>query len=172
MSDVNKKEFAFLKLVAETVRECGARQPITIGTMQNDGNIGTYAPLMDVLCGHPYDRTRAAMEVKIAIYQTVREKYDKPFLVNETIPGSLNDAARAEAARYCTELLSAAGFGWMGWALREGKAISTRRDRYDGNGVNNEGFHPFFTKEGKLRPGLEFMTEKPKLRAPWERAGR
>jgi len=56
----------------------------------------------------------------------------------------------------------------FGWALREGKAISTRRDRYDGNGINKEGFHPFFTKAGELRDGLEFLTEKPKLRAPWE----
>ena len=62
-----------------------------------------------------------------------------------------------------TEMLSAAGFGWMGWALREGKAISTCRDRYDANGINGQGFHPFFTKEGKLREGLEFLTEKPTL---------
>ena len=44
-----------------------------------------------------------------------------------------------------------------------------RRDRYDGNGINKEGFHPFFTKAGKLRGGLEFLTEKPKLHAPWEK---
>lgn len=169
-SEVNRKEFAFLKLVADTVRECGARQPITIGTMQNDGNIGTYAPLVDVICGHPYDHTRAEMEAKIAVYQTVRRQYAKPFLVNETITGSLDDATRAQVARYSTELLTAAGFGWMGWALREGKAISTRRDRYDRNGIDAQGFHPFFTKEGKLRPGLEFLTERPKLRPPWEKA--
>jgi hypothetical protein len=36
----------------------------------------------------------------------------------------------------------------MGWAIREGKAISTRRDRSDVNGVNGQGFHPFFTKGG------------------------
>jgi hypothetical protein len=30
--------------------------------------------------------------------------------------------------------------------------------------------HPFFTKEGKLRDGLEFLTEAPKLRPPWEKA--
>jgi hypothetical protein len=48
-----------------------------------------------------------------------------------------------------------------------GKAISTRRDRCDANGVNAEGFHPFFTKAGKLRPGLEFLTEKPQRLPPW-----
>ena len=169
-TEVNQREFAFFKLVAQTVRECGARQPITIGTMQNDGNIGTYVPLVDVICGHPYERTRANMEAKIAIYQGVRQQYGKPFLVNETIPGSLDDAKRAEAARYSTELLAAAGFGWMGWALREGKAISTRRDRIDRNGIDNEGFHPFFMRDGRLRGGLEFLTEKPKLRAPWQSA--
>lgn len=51
------------------------------------------------------------------------------------IPGCLDDAIRADVARYYTTLLSEAGFGWMGWALREGIAISTRRDRYDGNGT-------------------------------------
>jgi len=45
----------------------------------------------------------------------------------------------------------------------------TRRDRYDGNGINGQGFHPFFTKEGKLRGGLDFLTEQPNLRAPWEK---
>jgi hypothetical protein len=64
-------------------------------------------------------------------------------------------------------LLSAAGFGWMGWALREGKAISTRRDRYDGNGIDGQGFHPFFTKDGQLRPGLDFLTETPTRLPPW-----
>ncbi len=168
-TDVNKKEFAFFKLVAETVRGCGVKQPITIGTMQNDGNIGFYAPLVDVLCGHPYDRTPREMRTKIATYKAAQQEHQKPFLVNETIPGCLDDLKRAEAAKYCTELLSAAGFGWMGWALREGKAISTRRDRYDGNGINGEGFHPFFTKGGKLRAGLEFLTEKPRLHPPWEK---
>ena len=56
----------------------------------------------------------------------------------------------------------------MGWALREGKAISTRRDRYDGNGIDKQGFHPFFTKEGQLRGGLEFLTEQPAPAPPWE----
>ena len=70
--------------------------------------------------------------------------------MNESIPGSLDDARRAEVTRFYTEMLPAAGFGWMGWALREGKAISTRRDRYDSNGLNGEGFHSFFTKAGKL----------------------
>ncbi len=167
-SDVNKKEFAWLKLMAETVRACGAKQPITIGTM-NGKNIETFAPLMDVLCAHPYPHTRAALETLITGYHAMRKTHGKPLLVNECIPGSLSDATRAEVARYYTELLSAAGLGWMGWALREGRAISTRRDRYDGNGIKKEGFHPFFMRSGKLRAGLEFLTEKPRLRAPWEK---
>jgi hypothetical protein len=67
-----------------------------------------------------------------------------------------------------TEDLAAAGLGWMGWSLREGKAISTRRDRYDGNGLDGQGFHAWFTKDGKLRAGLEFMLELPKVKAPWQ----
>jgi len=168
-SDVNKKEFAWLKLIAGTVRECGAKQPITIGTMSG-ANIETFAPLMDVLCAHPYARDRDGLKKLITSYQALRLAQGKPLLVNESIPGSLNNATRGEVTRYYSEMLSAAGFGWMGWALREGKAISTRRDRYDGNGINNEGFHPFFTKDGKLRGGLEFLTEKPRLRPPWEKA--
>ncbi len=173
-SDINKKEFAWLKLIAETVRGCGARQPLTIGTMNGlvgrTGNVETFAPLVDVLCAHPYPHDRDSLEKLIVAYRSLHQTHGKPLLVNECIPGSLNDATRAAVARYYTELLSAAGFGWMGWALREGKAISTRRDRYDRNGINKEGFHPFFTKAGKLRGGLEFLTERPNLRAPWEKA--
>jgi hypothetical protein len=167
-SELNQREFAWLKAVAETVRGCGAQQPITIGTM-NGGNIETFAPLMDVLCAHPYARDRQGLEGMIRSYEALRQKHGKPLLVNECIPGCLDDAKRAECARYYTELLGAAGFGWMGWALREGKAISTRRDRYDGNGIDGQGFHPFFTKDGRLRPGLDFLTETPKQMPPWAR---
>ncbi len=52
--------------------------------------------------------------------------------------------------------------------MREGKAISTRRDRYDGNGIDGQGFHAWFNAAGALRAGLEFLTERPALRAPWE----
>lgn len=54
--------------------------------------------------------------------------------------------------------------------MREGKAISTRRDRYDGNGIDGQGFHAWFNADGALRAGLEFLTERPALRAPWEEA--
>jgi len=127
-SEVNRREYAWMKAVAETVRECGAKQPITIGTMTGT-NISTYAPLVDVLCGHPYAHDRQGLEKLIASFQATQKTFAKPMLVNECIPGSLNDRTRAEVARFYSELLSAAGFGWMGWALREGKAISTRRDR-------------------------------------------
>lgn len=167
-SAANQKEFAWLKATAATVRACGARQPITIGTMIG-GNIETYAPLCDVLCAHPYAPNRQGLEGLIAGYSALRKKHGKPMLVNECIPGCLDDGLRGKCAAYYTELLSGAGLGWMGWAMREGKAISTRRDRYDNNGVNGEGFHPFFTKEGRLRPQLEFLMEKPRLRAPWEK---
>ncbi len=167
-SAANQKEFAWLKAIAATVRACGARQPITIGTMAGS-NIETYAPLCDVLCAHPYAPNRQGLEGLIAGYSALRQKHGKPMLVNECIPGCVDDGLRGKCAAYYTELLSGAGLGWMGWALREGKAISTRRDRYDNNGVNGEGFHPFFTKEGRLRPHLEFLMEKPRLQAPWEK---
>ena len=168
-SDQNKHEFQWLSGIAATVRGCGARQPILVGTMQGEGHIRTYAPLADVLCAHPYKPTAVELAKQIDKYGQISRELGKPLLVNETIPGCLDDAKRAAVVKFYDEQLSSAGFGWMGWVVREGLAISTRRDRYDGNGIDGQGFHPFFTREGKLRGGLEFLTEKPKLRAPWER---
>ncbi len=51
-----------------------------------------------------------------------------------------------------------------------GRAIATRRDRIDGNGIDGQAFHAWFTCAGKLRGGLEFLLDPPKLRAPWEKA--
>lgn len=137
--------------------------------MPGEGHIRLYAPVSDVLCAHPYTHTAAELAKQIALFQTIRRDLGKPLLVNETMPGCLDDTKRAEVVKFYDEQLSAAGFGWMGWALREGRAISTRRDRYDDNGISGQGFHPFFTNAGKLRGGLEFLTEKPTLRPPWEK---
>jgi hypothetical protein len=166
-SEVNQREFAFLQAVADTVRDAGAQQPITIGTMAGS-NIELYAPLCDVLCGHPYARSREDLAAAIEALKALGHKYNKPVLVNECIPGSLNDALRAEAARYGSAMLSEAGLGWMGWSVKEGKAIATRRDRIDGNGVDGTGFHAWYTAANTLRPGLEFLLDKPALQAPWE----
>ena len=57
-SDVNKKEFAWLKLIAETVRACSARQPLTIGTM--DGRTSRRSRLSWTCCAHTRTRTPAA----------------------------------------------------------------------------------------------------------------
>ncbi|WP_010586568.1 cellulase family glycosylhydrolase [Schlesneria paludicola] len=167
-----KREYQWLLEVAATARECGARQPITIGTATVGGasNVDVFAPLCDVICAHPYAHTAGELHDLIARYQDTSQRHRKVLLVNETIPGCLNDQRRAEVAKFYTEMLSKAGLGWMGWALREGKAISTRRDRYDSNGINGEGFHPFFTSAGKLRDGLEFLCTKPTILPPWTAA--
>jgi hypothetical protein len=162
-------EFQWLTQIAATARECGVQQPITIGTMSGV-NITTFAPLVDVLNGHPYGHHRNNLEALITSFTAMSKEEGKPFLVNETFPGAMEDLVRAEVVRFYSEMLSAAGFGWMGWVIREGKAVATRRDLPDGNGINGVGYHPFFTKEGKLRDGLEFLTEPPKLRPPWEKA--
>lgn len=162
-------EFKWLTAIAATVRDCGAKQPITIGTMSGQ-NILNFSPLVDVLNGHPYAHHREGLKVLIDSFTAMSKSTGKPFLVNETIPGALDDLKRAEVARFYTEMLSAAGFGWMGWVIREGKAIATSRELHDGNGIEGGGYHPFFTKEGKLRDGLDFLTEPPKRRAPWEKA--
>lgn len=167
--DQSTLEFKWLSQIAATARECGVQQPITIGTMSGV-NITTFAPLVDVLNGHPYGHHRNNLEALITSFTAMSKETGKPFLVNETFPGAMDDLVRAEVVRFYSEMLSAAGFGWMGWVIREGKAVATRRDLPDGNGINGVGYHPFFTKEGKLRDGLEFLTEPPKLRPPWEKA--
>ncbi len=167
-TDPNRKEFAFLQAVANCVRAAGAKQPITIGTMAGS-NIETFASLCDVLCAHPYPRSQADLTAAIEGLAAMSRRLGKPLLVNECIPGCLDDAKRAEAARYGSEMLAAAGFGWMGWSVREGKAIATRRDRIDGNGIDGTGFHAWFTRDNQLRPGLEFLLEPPVRQAPWEK---
>ncbi len=166
--DREGKEYKWLEAIAATIRECGVRQPITIGTMSGT-NITNFEPLVDVLNGHPYGHHRNNLETLIASFKAMSKEANKPFIVNETIPGALDDLVRAEVAKFYTEMLSEAGFGWMGWVIREGKAIATTRELHDGNGINGGGYHPFFTKEGRLRDGLEFLTEKPKLSPPWEK---
>jgi len=163
-----KKEHDWLAAMAKVARAAGALQPITIGTMTGD-NITAFADLVDVLCGHPYGRDQASLEKLIQSFQSMRQQHGKPFLVNECVPGCLDDRKRAALARVYTELLPAAGVGWMGWSIREGKAVATRRDRIDGNGIEGQGFHAWFRKDGKLRDGLEFLLEQPRLCAPWEK---
>jgi hypothetical protein len=165
--DWQRREFEFLKQIAGVVRECRVQQPVSIGTMYGT-NIELYAPLCDVLCYHAYMHTPAELHAQIDSIKAISKKQGKAVLANECMPGCLDDRRRAELAKFYTRMLSEAGFGWMGWALREGKAVSTRRDRYDYNGLNREGFHPFFTRQGKLRDGLEFLQEPPKLLPPWK----
>jgi len=165
-TETNRREFAFLQAVAATARAAGAKQPITIGTMAGS-NIELYAPLCDVLCAHPYARSQADLAQAIEALTALSLRLGKPLLVNECVPGCLDDAKRAEAARYGSGMLAAAGFGWMGWSVREGKAIATRRDRIDGNGLDGTGFHAWFTRAGELRPGLDFLLEPPSRQPPW-----
>ena len=160
-------EMAWLKHIADTVRETGARQPITIGTDQIGDHMDRYAPLSDVLCCHPYGQTKEQLTAMLAVCAEVQKKHAKPMLSNETIPGCLDDARRADCARWSIPLMEDAGYGWMGWGMREGRAISTRRDRFDGNGLDCQGFHAWFTSAGELRPGLEFLREKPRFAPPW-----
>jgi hypothetical protein len=76
-SDPNKREFAWLSEIAATVRGCGVQQPITIGTMNGivgrTGNVETFAPLVDVLCAHPYAHDRDGLEKLITGYHALRQ---------------------------------------------------------------------------------------------------
>jgi hypothetical protein len=159
-------ELKFLTAVAVAARECRPQQPVTIGTMTGT-NIEIFAPLCDVLCCHAYVHTPEELKQQIESFKAIGRKQGKVMLVNECMPGCLDDKRRAALVKFYAQMLSEGGLGWMGWALREGKAVSTRRDRYDYNGLNSEGFHPFFTSKGKLRGGLEFLQEPPRLLPPW-----
>ena len=167
-ADSNAKEIEWLERVAGTVRACGAQQPITIGVLQIEEQMDRLAPLCDVLCCHPYGRTPEQQREMLAVCAAVQQRHGKPMLSNETIPGCLDDTKRADCARWTIQMMEESGYGWMGWGMREGRAISTRRDRYDGNGIDGQGFHAWFNADSSLRAGLEFLTERPTLRAPWE----
>jgi hypothetical protein len=135
----------------------------------NGTNITFYAPLVDVLCSHPYARDRAGLEQLIAGYRLMMAEEKKPMLVNECVPGSDEDEVRGEVHRYYREMLGAAGLGCMPWSIREGRHVAARRDRMDGNGIDNKGYHPTFNADGSLRSGHEWMREKPGRSAPWEK---
>lgn len=159
-------ELYWLSRVADVVRQTGAQQPITIGTTQSL-SMEIYAPLCDVLCCHPYAHAPEQLAQMLGVCRDVCRKFAKPMLSNETIPGSLDDAKRAQCAKWTIPMMEDAGYGWMGWGLREGQAVSTRRDRFDSNGLDGQGFHAWFNHNGSLREGLEFLTETPRHRAPW-----
>lgn len=161
-------EYRWLALMCDTVRQCGAVQPVTIGTHQGGCNMEIYAPLCDVLCCHPYGRSPEQLTEMLTVCGDVQRRHGKPMLSNETVPGGLDDFRRAECAKWTIRQMEDAGYGWMGWGMREGRAISTRRDRFDGNGIDSEGFHAWFTRDGRLREGLEFLCEPPRFAPPWE----
>jgi len=165
-------EYRWLEQIAAELRNCKVRQPITIGTTMttfsgDDANMNTFAPLCDVLCCHPYSKTTDQMECYHKIIKQVQKTHEKPMLCNESIPGCLDDLKRAKCARFNVDALENAGWGWMGWGMKEGKAVATRRDRYDINGIDGQGFHAWFKKDGALRDGLDFLLAPPENKAPW-----
>ena len=165
------REIHWLSRVADTVRQTGAQQPITIGTHQSGQNMNIYAPLCDVLCCHPYGSTPEQLAEMLVVCAAVQSRHGKPMLSNETVPGCLDDVKRAACAKWTIRMMEDAGYGWMGWGMHEGLAISTRRDRFDSNGIDGQGFHAWFNNTGKLRPGLEFLCEPPRFAPPWSTAG-
>ena len=133
-------ELSWMAQIADAVRQTGVRQPITIGTHQAGRNMDIYAPFCDVMCCHAYGKTREEQTQMLEVCAQVQQRHRKPMMSNETVPGSVSDDKRADCARWTIELMENAGYGWMGWGMREGKAISTRRDRMDGNGIGRTGF--------------------------------
>jgi len=172
-SSVNSEtiEYRWLEQIAAELRNCGIRQPVTIGTAMfgNVASMNAFAPLCDVISCHPYSKTIEEVEENHKICRQVQDEQGKPMLCNECIPGCLDDFKRAKCAGFNIEALENAGWGWMGWGMKEGKAVSTRRDRYDHNGIDGQGFHAWFKKDGGLRDGLDFLLEQPAMKDPWSK---
>jgi hypothetical protein len=55
--------------------------------------------------------------------------FAKLMLSDDTVSSGLDDRRRAASARWTVLMKENAGDGCMGWGVREGKAVSTRRDR-------------------------------------------
>lgn len=165
--DCRKIEYEWLASIADEMRNIGVLQPITVGTMRLD-DVKMYEPICDVLCAHPYALTKEALIDTVTDLSALQKAIGKPLIVNECMPGSLDDMLRADIVRFTAEILSEARFGWMGWALKSGLAVSTRVDRVSGPSPNNDGYYPFFTSDNRLRSGLEFLMESPENKAPWE----
>ncbi len=167
-SEVAALELTWLGHCANVLRENGVRQPLTVGTHMAGDNIEIFADLCDVLCCHPYGRTPPELTQMLERTAAIARNHGKPMLINEAIPGALDDLRRAECARWNIELMEDFGFGWMGWALTEGRAISTRLDRYDSNGLDDQGFHIWVRADGTPRDGLQFLTIPPRFAPPWQ----
>lgn len=161
-------ELAWLTAVRDTVLRCGAQQPICIGVHNGGDSINLFAGLQDVLCCHPYSHGAEQVRANVARCQAVQERWGKPMLCNEAGIGGPEDYSRAANARLELTAWEEAGWGWLGWVPHPGKAVAARRDRMDTNGVQGEGYHPWFTEEGRLRAGLEWLAEEPKRKAPWQ----
>ncbi len=164
---VAELEKVWLSAVRETVLGSGAQQPITIGAHNGGDSMNLWAPLSDVLCCHPYSYGEEQVQANLVRCRAVQERWGKPMLCNEGGIGGVDDLARAANARLELTAWEKAGWGWLGWTPHPGEAVASRRDRMDGNGVNGAGYHPWFTEEGKLRAGMEWLAETPKRRPPW-----
>jgi len=88
----------------------------------------------------------------------IAEAFGKPLICTETCCGSFDDQERGALAKDNIETLERHKIGWVAWVLCEGKFISTNRACVDSNAVRpNEGYMPFILKDGKTRPGHEWL---------------
>ena len=161
-------ELILLGRFADTLRRIDVQQPITIGTHYSGQNINIYAHLCNVLSCHPYGKTIPELTQQLEQAKSISEGWGKPIMANETIPGAEDDLIRADYLKKAIPLFEQYGTGWMGWSFHYGKAVSTRRDRVDPNGICGCGFHAWTNSNGTLRDGLDFLKDKPSRQAPWK----
>ena len=146
---MNQREFAWLQTIAAAVREqrraAADHHRHHVRRQHRHVRSACATCCADILMR----MIEAALAELIAAYRDQQQASRQAVVgqrVHPRLPG--RSAPRRMRPLLHARCSSAAGFGWMGWALREGKAISTRRDRYDANGLDGQGFHPFFTQGG------------------------
>jgi endo-1,4-beta-mannosidase len=157
---LDQLEIDWLRWVAQAVRDTGAQQPITIGTMFG-ANIELVADVCDVLCFHPYsgwwdDGFAASCDQALAL----AKRLGKPLIANETCQGSLNNTTRTQIIRGSLGALKERGIGWCAWQLHGGRMISANRQVTDFNcRPGDHSYMAFIEPDGTLRPGHEVYNE-------------
>lgn len=155
-TQINFLEYLWLARVANWVRQ-DSDIPITIGTEMGD-NVRIFAPLVDVISIHPYTRVRGDIEQVCADHVAMAADFGKPLICTETGTGSFDDVERGEHVRLDVETFRRYEIGWLLCHLMEGRFTTASQARADHNALHpGQGLLPFMLKDGRTRPGHEWL---------------